>query len=133
MKTTAIAIALALAASTLHTLAQETTRPEGRPSREAGPQGGHGGEHKRPHPLFEALDANHDGVIDEQEIANAPAALKKLDKNSDGKLTHEEIMPPRPDHKGGPDSRGGNRQGGQRPGGSGENENQPTRQRPASE
>jgi len=42
------------------------------------------------------LDANGDGVIDADEIANAPAALAKLDKNGDGKLTVEEIMGPRP-------------------------------------
>ena len=39
-----------------------------------------------------ALDANHDGVIDANEIANAPAALKTLDKNGDGKLTPDEFM-----------------------------------------
>lgn len=47
-------------------------------------------------PLIGALDANHDGVIDETEIANASVALKKLDKNNDGKLTMEELRPPRP-------------------------------------
>ena len=47
-------------------------------------------------PLIGALDANHDGVIDEAEIANASAALKKLDKNNDGRLTMEELRPPRP-------------------------------------
>ena len=49
-----------------------------------------------PPPLFAALDANHDGVIDQAEIANASAALLKLDKNGDGKLTPDELMPPRP-------------------------------------
>jgi EF hand len=48
-----------------------------------------------PPPLFAALDANHDGVIDETEIANASAALRTLDKNGDGKLTMDELMPPR--------------------------------------
>lgn len=48
-----------------------------------------------PPPLFAALDANHDGVIDETEIANASAALRTLDKNGDGKLTKDELMPPR--------------------------------------
>jgi hypothetical protein len=43
--------------------------------------------------IFAALDANGDGVIDAAEIANAPAALKKLDKNGDGKLTREELRP----------------------------------------
>jgi len=37
-----------------------------------------------------ALDADHDNVISAYEIANAPAALKKLDKNHDGKLSAEE-------------------------------------------
>jgi Ca2+-binding EF-hand superfamily protein len=44
-----------------------------------------------------ALDTNHDGIIDASEIANAPAALKKLDKNGDGQLTRDEFLPPRPD------------------------------------
>ena len=48
------------------------------------------------HPYFKlvlvlgALDADRDHVISAAEIANAPAALKKLDKNHDGKLTAEE-------------------------------------------
>jgi hypothetical protein len=37
-----------------------------------------------------ALDADHDNIISAAEIANAPAALKKLDQNRDGKLTAEE-------------------------------------------
>src|SRR5207253_2410660 len=55
-----------------------------------------------PPPLITALDANHDGVIDAQEIENAPAALRTLDKNKDGKLTPDEYRPPRP----GPGGRG---------------------------
>jgi Ca2+-binding EF-hand superfamily protein len=42
------------------------------------------------------LDTNHDGVIDEAEIANASAALRALDKNGDGKLTPDELIPPPP-------------------------------------
>lgn len=64
-------------------------------------------------PLIAALDANHDGVIDADEIANAPAALKKLDKNGDGKLTMDELRPPRPE--GGPDRGGPERGGPDRP------------------
>ena len=42
------------------------------------------------------LDANHDGVIDAGEIANASQALKSLDKNADGRLTGEELRRSRP-------------------------------------
>jgi hypothetical protein len=38
-------------------------------------------------PAFQALDADHDGVVSAAELKNAPASLKTLDKNSDGKLT----------------------------------------------
>ena len=42
-----------------------------------------------------ALDADHDGELSAAEIDNAPAALRKLDRNRDGKLTREELRPPR--------------------------------------
>ena len=69
-----------------------------------GPGGMNGPRRMPPSPLMEALDANHDGVIDAAEIANASAALKTLDKNGDGKLTQDELRPPRP--QGGGDSQG---------------------------
>ena len=70
-----------------------------------------------PHPPIEmALDANDDGHIDATEIANAPAALKKLDKNGDGRLTSDEYFPPRPGGPGGPGGSAGPEAG---PGGSG--------------
>lgn len=75
-------------------LAQEHGGPPG------GPPGGPG---SRPRPPLElVLDANQDGVIDAAEIAGAATALKKLDKNKDGKLTAEEYRPqrpPRPDQR----------------------------------
>jgi len=94
---------IALSASALIVNAQDAggTPPQGgeRPYRQGGP-GGPGGPGGRrmmpPSPLMEALDANHDGVIDANEIANASAALKTLDKNGDGKLTQDELRPPRP-------------------------------------
>ena len=49
-----------------------------------------------PSPLIEALDVNHDGIIDATEIANAATELKTLDKKGDGKLTRDEFCPPRP-------------------------------------
>lgn len=105
---------LALTLLTLATslTAQEPQRPtQGRPgdigqggqkgpppSREGGGFGGQGGEGFRPpmHPLQQALDTNGDGVIDAKELTNAPAALKKLDKNGDGRLTDDEYRPARP-------------------------------------
>ncbi len=72
---------------------------------------------KRPHPpLVAALDVNNDGVIDAAEIANAPAALKTLDKNGDGQLTQDELRPAGGRGPGGPGGKGpGGRRGG--PGG----------------
>ncbi|MFA6288533.1 MAG: hypothetical protein WC661_14210 [Opitutaceae bacterium] len=43
---------------------------------------------------FTLFDTNHDSVISADEIANAPAALLKLDKNDDGELTPDELRPP---------------------------------------
>jgi len=50
-----------------------------------------------------ALDTDKNGEISAKEIQNAAAALKKLDKNGDGKLTRDEL---RPQHRrpGGPDA-----------------------------
>lgn len=101
MKTKALIAALALVLPVLSLNAQDVrerqNRGQGRP---------------RPvQPVIAALDANEDGVIDASEIKNAVAALMKLDKNKDGKLTQDELRPPRP-----PGGREGRRQGG-RPGG----------------
>jgi hypothetical protein len=82
--------------------------------RQRGPRpDGQGPDEQKPPvpPLIAALDANHDGVIDAKEIESASAALKTLDKNSDGKLTMEELRPPRPqggDDQNGPRPRGQN-------------------------
>jgi len=60
-------------------------------------------KHKPPlPPVVKALDVNGDGVIDAAEIANAPTALLKLDKNGDGQLTRDELRPPRPSGEDGP-------------------------------
>ncbi len=56
--------------------------------------GGH--HHPPPLPILLALDVNHDGVIDSNEIANAPAELLTLDKNHDGQLTRDEYLPHAP-------------------------------------
>lgn len=94
------------------TLCAHTARAqEGPPPGGPGPGGPEGGR-PRP-PLLLALDANQDGTIDKQEIADAAAALKRLDKDSDGRLTPEET---RPSRGGGPGMGG---PGGGGPGGSG--------------
>lgn len=66
-----------------------------------GGTGGLGGQRPR-NPVIEALDLNQDGTINAEEIAKASDALKKLDKNGDGKLTPDEYRPPRPSGPGGP-------------------------------
>lgn len=88
--TTALFVALALGASALITLAQNDGN--GAPP-EGAPRNGH---RPPPSPVMHVLDANHDGVIDADEIANASKALLTLDKNGDGKLTQDELRPPRP-------------------------------------
>lgn len=86
MKT--ILITLAFAASGLLVQAQ----PEGGAPRPGGPDGP-----RRPvPPLFAALDADKDGELSADEIANAVTALKALDKNGDGKIGKEELRPPMP-------------------------------------
>ncbi len=72
-----------------------------------------------PSPLIEALDVNHDGIIDANEIANAPAELRTLDKNGDGQLTRDEYCPPPPRRGMGNPPDGGNPPGGGDPSDSG--------------
>jgi uncharacterized protein YuzE len=63
-------------------------------------------------PILSAIDVNHDGRIDAAELANAPARLKTLDKNTDGKLTRDEAgLPPGFGRPAGP-GRGGRGEGG---------------------
>ena len=44
-------------------------------------------------PVMVALDSDGNGEISSEEIKGAVAALKKLDKNKDGKLTEDELRP----------------------------------------
>ena len=41
-----------------------------------------------------AFDTNRDGAIDRAELAKAVEVLKSLDKNGDGKLSHDEYPQP---------------------------------------
>lgn len=88
-------------------------RPEGRG------EGRGEGPPARMNPLFAALDANGDGVIDADEIKRAPELLKKLDRNGDGRLSEDEVRPAF--GRGGPGAPGGPGGGRGGPGGGGQN------------
>jgi hypothetical protein len=109
------ALVIALGALALAVNAQDNQSPGGPPPDGAGGPGMGGGQRMQGRPpmpaIIKALDANHDGVIDADEIANASAALKTLDKNGDGKLTRDEFMGPRPQRSGGPNGQGGQGRG----------------------
>ena len=94
-----------------------TGRERGSQSGGRGGQGGPGG-FMRMFPVMTALDSDGNGEISPEEIKGAVAALKKLDKNKDGKLTEDELRPNfggRGGASGQRPSRGGEGRGGQRP------------------
>ena len=90
-------------------------------------------------PVMTALDSDGNGEISPEEIKGAVAALKKLDKNKDGKLTEDELRPNfggRGGASGQRPSRGGEGRGegrgGQRPSGGGEGRGGQRPSRPSS-
>ena len=94
-----------------------TSRERGSQSGGRGGQGGPGG-FMRMFPVMSALDSDGNGEISPEEIKGAVAALKKLDKNKDGKLTEDELRPNfggRGGASGQRPSGGGEGRGGQRP------------------
>ena len=120
--------------------AERRQRPSGA-SRERGSQsGGRGGQggpggFMRMFPVMSALDSDGNGEISSEEIKGAVVALKKLDKNKDGKLTEDELRPNfggRGGASGQRPSRGGEGRGGQRPSGGGEGRGAQRPSRPSS-
>ena len=73
-------------------------------------QGGRGPGRPGMSPVYAALDADRDGTVSATELANAPAALKGIDRNGDGALSADEIRPEF--GPGGPGGRGGRGRGG---------------------
>lgn len=63
-------------------------------------------------PVLAALDADHNKEISAAEIAQAPVALARLDKNQDGKLTEAEVTPESEDRGGQSDRSRRRRDGG---------------------
>ncbi|MBI3462092.1 MAG: hypothetical protein HY000_03395 [Planctomycetes bacterium] len=121
LKRSAMAL-FVIAAITTAALAQPPGGPGGRREGPPGPGGRGPGFGPPPSPIIEALDANGDREISAQEIEHAAAALKKLDRNDDGKLTEEEFRggPPRSGDRG-PDAGGrGRPDEGRGPGGPGD-------------
>ena len=86
-------------------------RGEGQDQGNPGDRGGQGFRGRggpRPNPIFEALDADGDGMITPRELRQAVKALKSLDADGDGNISLEEVTPPRgPGGPGGPGGRGG--------------------------
>lgn len=90
--------------------AEELRRPRpegagdgaGRPPGAGGPGGGQGGRGRFVSPVVAAIDTDKDGSLSADEIGKAPEGLKSLDKNSDGKITGEEMRPQRPQGEGRP-------------------------------
>src|SRR5438270_13883343 len=64
---------------------------------------------------FTTLDTNSDGILDPAEIEAAPTSLAKLDRNSDGSITLDEVRAAMPQGRGrgrgGADERRGERDG----------------------
>ncbi|WP_417734543.1 hypothetical protein [Rosistilla oblonga] len=81
-------------------------RPRDGGPRDRGPRDG--APRLPPIPILEALDSNGDGMLDATEIEQAAKALKSLDRDNDGVLSFQEMMPaPRGDRgPGGPQGRG---------------------------
>jgi len=80
---------LMVATACLAASARIAQAQDGRSGGRGGPEGGM----MRFDRILAALNTDGDNVISAAELDNAAAALKKLDKNGDGKLTEDELRP----------------------------------------
>ncbi len=103
--------ALSLLAVSLLAFAVLAQPPGGRQGMQRGRGGGQGrggtqgqqsGQQPSMHMLIMVLNADGDEEISATEIRKAAASLRKLDRNRDGKLTVDELMPSGPPPFGGP-------------------------------
>ena len=109
-----LSISLAFAAVVSLSWLATAQQPGGRGQGGRGPGGPEGQGGPPPNPIAEAIDVDRNHELSSKEIAGASAALKRLDKNGDGKVTRDELRP-----AGGPGGRGPG-QGGPPPGRRGE-------------
>lgn len=84
MNTAFLCLTLAAFAS-LAVVGSAAERPQGHR------QGG-----RPPSPLFQALDADKDGLLSQSELAKATTSLAALDLNGDGVLSLDEVLPQPP-------------------------------------
>ncbi|MFN0122568.1 MAG: hypothetical protein ACKV2V_18890 [Blastocatellia bacterium] len=100
---TLLLIIVSIAITARHIHAQE-----GRPRGDRGPGGPGGGDFMRFDRALAAINTNRDTMISADEISDAAAALRTLDKNGDGQLTEDELRPEFPGGRpGGPEGRPG--------------------------
>src|SRR4051812_2545842 len=102
------AIPAVVLAATFGAAAQE-------PQRQAGPGGPGGPGFGRGIAIFGALDTDHDNALSPAEIDAAPAVLKALDKNADGKIAGDEFPAGRGGRGGDGRGRGGSGVGDEAP------------------
>ncbi|MCO8124723.1 EF-hand domain-containing protein [Stieleria sp. TO1_6] len=76
---------------------QTGNRRFGRPTDQGNRPPGAGAEMLRRMPVIAALDSDGDGELSTAEIDQAATALRKLDRNGDGRLDLREMMPRFPD------------------------------------
>lgn len=115
MKSPAVAL-FAFMAATIVPATQLQAQPggPGGGGEERGGRGDFRARMMRLMPVIAALDADGNGVISKEEIANAAVALRTLDKDEDGKLSEDELRPDLSSMFGGGGGESGGRPGGER-------------------